>query len=112
MSIVADLAANVKIWKSVSRYGRLRGPQLSCTCRVLEKDVEKSHILKSPFIHLYIRPTNYDARIFFSQNALSHTVNDSISDSIFHPRHLAAIEERKKEKNGSEGGKGYSLYFV
>ena len=65
------------------RYGRLRGPQLSCTCHVLEKDVEKSHILKSPFIHLYVSPTNFDTETCFCQNNQFLTVAASIFDSIF-----------------------------
>ena len=45
--------------------------------------VEKSHILKSPFIHLYVSPTNFDTETFFGQNNLFHTVAASIFDSIF-----------------------------
>ena len=45
--------------------------------------MEKSHILKSLFIHLYVSPTNSDTETFFGQNNLFHTVAASIFDSIF-----------------------------
>ena len=45
--------------------------------------MEKSRILKSLFINLYVSPTNFDTETFFSQNNLFHNVAGSISDSIF-----------------------------
>ena len=45
--------------------------------------MEKSHILKSPFIHLYVSPTNFDTETCFCQNNQFLTVAASIFDSIF-----------------------------
>ena len=45
--------------------------------------MEKSHIFKSPFIHLYVSPTNFETETVFGQNNLFHTVAASIFDSIF-----------------------------
>ena len=57
--------------------------------------VEKSHILKSPFIHLYVSPTNFDTETFFGQNNLFHTVAASIFDSIFLRSSLAVPGGRR-----------------
>ena len=44
--------------------------------------VEKSHILKSPFIQLYVCPTYFNTEVFFCQNNQFLTVAASIFDSI------------------------------
>ena len=44
--------------------------------------MEKSHILKSPFIHLYVSPTNFDTETCFCQNNQFLTVSAGIFDSI------------------------------